>query len=381
MLRKHEARNGSPAEYFADLGRQIIGADRVMAEAVADLDTGVISDAVARNNTKFNFGTPHFPAGQGAVERLIQEVKKGLKVLLNHDTMTFGELETFLAEASYLINCRPMQVSPTVGADGFICPNDVLFGRSDKAPPMDTDLDHNLTNRVSFIRRVLGDFWGKWSCSYKLSLVKYHRWRLRSRNAQPGDVVLMLDRESKGRFTLAEIYTVKEDADKIVRKVTLRYKLPKKTENAEDGSSNPFKFAERNVRNLALVVTREERDTEEPLDLDDLRNEVVDEPASVPNDSASESDVLEAEPEHERAHDQQDNVEDGLSEQDADEFEADEPGGEVADVQLDDVEDGLVERDADELEEEEPAPPLPDPRLLAPSSTGRVRRRPDRMNL
>ena len=113
------------------------------------------------------------------------------------------------------------------------------------------------------------------------------------------------------------------------------------------------------------------RDAEEPLDLDDLRNEVVDEPASVTNDSASDSDVLEAEPEHKRAHDQQD----------ADELEADEPGGEVADVQLDDVEDGLVERDADELEEEEPAPPLPDPRLLAPSSTGRVRRRPDRMNL
>ena len=81
VLRKHEIRNGSPAEYFADLGRQIVGADRALAEAAEKLDQAVIERVVAAREVKFNFGTPHFPAGQGAVERLVQELKKNLKIL------------------------------------------------------------------------------------------------------------------------------------------------------------------------------------------------------------------------------------------------------------------------------------------------------------
>ena len=60
--------------------------------------------------------------------------------------------------------------------------------------------------------------------------MKYHRWRLRERNCEPGDVVLVLDREGpKGKFTLGQIDSVKEvDPDNVVRKVTVKYKLPQK---------------------------------------------------------------------------------------------------------------------------------------------------------
>ena len=38
VLRKHESRNGSPAEYMADLGIQIVGAERVLNDAVKNID-------------------------------------------------------------------------------------------------------------------------------------------------------------------------------------------------------------------------------------------------------------------------------------------------------------------------------------------------------
>ena len=85
VLRKHEARNGSPYQYAADLGRQIIGADRVMAEAVAEIQQDKLVQFAAGRNTKFVFGTPYYPEGQGAVERLIKEVKSNLKVILGQD--------------------------------------------------------------------------------------------------------------------------------------------------------------------------------------------------------------------------------------------------------------------------------------------------------
>ena len=154
---KHETRNGSPGQYYADLGRQIIGADRVLTEAVQDLDKEKIEQFAANRNTKFVFGSPHFSEGQGAVERLIAEVKKQLKVITKNKDMTFGELDCVLSQASYLVNSRPLQLSPTAGEDGYIFPNDILFGRSNQAPPMVEVADTSLTRRAAHKQRILDE--------------------------------------------------------------------------------------------------------------------------------------------------------------------------------------------------------------------------------
>ena len=124
---------------------------------------------------------------------------------------------------------------------------------------MDEIFDTKLTRRVSHIRRIVDEFCKKWSSSYYQSLVKYNKWRLRERNAEPGDVILVLDREGpKGKFSLGQISSLKIDSDGVVRKVTVKYKLIQNKDNP-DYSSMPYKYAERNVRGLALVVTAQER--------------------------------------------------------------------------------------------------------------------------
>ena len=357
VLSKHEARNGSPAEYFADLGRQIVGADRILTEAVEKLDQKMIERFAASNESKFNFGTPHFPEGQGAVERLVQEVKKGLKVLTNNDTLSFGELDTALAEASYLVNTRPLQPNPAMGEDGFICPNDIIMGRSDKAPPLGDIFDNKLTRRVSHMRRLVDEFWKKWSLSYYQSLVKYHKWRLRERNAEPGDVVLVLDREGpKGKFTLGQIDSVKTDPDNVVRKVTIKYKLAQKGDTP-DLVPMHYKYAERNVRGLALVVTAQERKEIESIDLDDLRfNKQVE---NVSNNSDDESN-----PEESSNDDQEDENDDQL--QDATEEIA-------ATYDATTVEDDLGLETTEILPDQS--------RMLPPTSKGRKRLKPKKLDL
>ena len=52
VLRKHEARNGSPAKYFADLGSQIVGADRALKEPVENLDKEMITRFAASRETE-----------------------------------------------------------------------------------------------------------------------------------------------------------------------------------------------------------------------------------------------------------------------------------------------------------------------------------------
>ena len=153
----------------------------------------------------------------------------------------------------------------------FICPNDIIMGRSDKAPPEGEIFDNRLTRRVSHIRRLTEEFWRKWSQSYYLTLVKYQRWKLKQRNAEPGDVVLILDKEGpKGKFSLGLISSVKTDPDDVVRKVTVKYKLGQSGLN-HNLVPSPFKYTERNVRNLALVVTAQEAKEVEEINLDEIR--------------------------------------------------------------------------------------------------------------
>ena len=291
VLIKHEARNGSPSQYFADLGSQIVGADRIMSEAMEELDVNQVIDFAANRNVKFNFGVPHYPEGQGAVERLVQEVKNSLKVITNKGPMTYGELDTALSEASYLVNSRPLQPNPALGEDGFICPNDIMMGRSDKSPPLIDVADCSLTRRISHIKRIVEEFWDKWSTSYYQSLVKYHKWVLKDRNSKVGDIVLILDREGpKGKFTLGQISSVKLDPDNITRKVTVKYKMPQKTQG-DDYKSTPFKYAPRSVRGLALVMTVEKRDQVESIDLENIRSQFKSNDASEDTNPASEDNV------------------------------------------------------------------------------------------
>ena len=181
VLRKHEARNGSPSQYAADMGRQIVGADRVISEAVADLDQNRLVQFAASRNTKFVFGTPYFPEGQGVCERLIKEVKANLRVISKHKCLSFAEMDCLLSETSYLTNTRPLQLNPTLGEDGYICPNDILFGRSDMCPPMVNLEETSLTRKAAYKQKVIDEFWNKWKNSYYQSLVKYQKkfssWR------------------------------------------------------------------------------------------------------------------------------------------------------------------------------------------------------------
>ena len=107
-------------------------------------------------------------------------------------------------------------------------------------------------------------------------------------------MILVLDREGpKGKFTLGRISSVKTDTDNIVRKVTIKYKLPQSGLN-HNLVPSAYKYAERNVRNLALVVTAQECEEIETINIDEVRAlnrpaenkeyTPIDEENDVPND-------------------------------------------------------------------------------------------------
>ena len=149
--------------YYADLGSQIRGSDKVYSDIssqVTDLDNSKMQNWAAGRYTVFNFGVPHYPQGQGAVERLVAEIKKELINIVGTRTFTFGQLDSVLAECSYLVNCRPLQLNPGPGGeDSYLCPNDFLMGRSDKSPAMGEFEATSLTKKIEFQRSTVLQFW------------------------------------------------------------------------------------------------------------------------------------------------------------------------------------------------------------------------------
>ena len=121
-------------------------------------------------------------------------------------------------QVARLVNSHPLQPNPTSGDDGYIiCPNDYLFGRSDREPPINVDM----------------------------SLIRFSRWKNAARNAEVKDMVLILATEfSKGKFAVCVIDSVKKDQDKKVRKVVVKYKVRAKKHTKRSTTSTLKEMSE-----------------------------------------------------------------------------------------------------------------------------------------
>ena len=64
--------------------------------------------------------------------------------------------------------------------------------------------------------------------------------------------------------------SLKTDEDGVVRTATIKYKITK-SDKKDELNPSPYKYAERNVRNLALIVTAQECKKVETINLDDIR--------------------------------------------------------------------------------------------------------------
>ena len=225
-----------------------------------------------------------------------------------------------------------------------------MFGRSDMSPP-DIDMpDGSLTRKAAQKQRIISEFWEKWSTSYHQTLVKYHRWILKHRNARPGDVVMMLDKEvSKGKFCIGIIDSVKVDDDNQIRKVIVKYKVrAKNTDPPTVLRPTTYKYTERNVRGLALLIKAEEIDNCENIDLDQLR--------------------LESRPGGEEDDESNESTPDGNDAEEGDDNNGSEEQEEGDENNSEDIHDDVQPQEEEENENNEDKE-----RMLPPSSTGRKR--------
>ena len=147
-----------------------------------------------------------------------------------------------------------------------------------------------------------------------------------------------------------------------MRKVTIKYKLPQSGLN-HDLVPSTYKYAERNVRNLALVVTAQECEEIETINIDEIRalNRPKETEECGPIDE--ENDIPDDDFQHEEA-----------------EYDAENPGNEdIFEDNNEETDEPITKYtksdDANSRKEKS------DLRELPRTSTGRIVKKPEKLNL
>ena len=152
--------------------------------------------------------------------------KKSVHHVLYNELVTFSEMQTILYESANIINERPIGTTPTIVHDGsYICPNDILLGRSsNKVPSGDFSYTTNSRRRLYFVQRIIDSFWKKWTNCYFSSLLERPKWHCEKRNIAVGDIVLIQDKNlNRNQWKLGMVIEANPGVDKKVRNVRVKY--------------------------------------------------------------------------------------------------------------------------------------------------------------
>ena len=105
-LRRFIARLGKPKEILSDDGTSFIAADRVLRQAIQDLNQSKIQTLLSNCRIVWKFNPPVSPWMSESWESLIKLSKRALKTVTNDKTYHDESLITILCEIECILNSR-----------------------------------------------------------------------------------------------------------------------------------------------------------------------------------------------------------------------------------------------------------------------------------
>ena len=161
-LRRFATFRGWPSKIHSDPGSQLKCASTELQQAIKNLDRKQMQQYCHQNGTQWSFHPADAPWYNGSTEALVKTVKRCLNAVIKttDHAFTFSEYLTIFYEVAELVNERPIGRKPSSPEElAYLCPNDLLLGRSTSAIPQGPFDDNASTSkRIHFIQSVVNSF-------------------------------------------------------------------------------------------------------------------------------------------------------------------------------------------------------------------------------
>ena len=144
---------------------------------------------------------------------------------VRHGNLTHEILTTFLAEASAIVNNRPIvPVSTDPDSPFVLTPNILLTQKTGDVSesPLNLNLRDLYSSQWKVVQSLADGFWLRWRQEYLQSVQPRTKWMNEQRNLKVDDIVLLKDADQHRNFwPMGRITRVFPSEDNLVRKIEL----------------------------------------------------------------------------------------------------------------------------------------------------------------
>ena len=216
-FRRFTSRRGYPQLIISDNAKCFIGSET--------------RNFILNHDIEWKFILAVSPWWGGFYERLVKSVKRPLRKILKRANITYDELLTILVEIEGVINCRPLCYLYSDTFDEVLTPSHLMTGRRliSVRQKLPTDISEEsrvtLTNRLKYLRSLIGHYEKRWKCEYLTELRESQRSnnKIPAKQVDIGDVVLISDDKiPRNQWRLGRVVELMKSKDGHIRGCKLR---------------------------------------------------------------------------------------------------------------------------------------------------------------
>ena len=226
VLRRFINRRGPPQVIYSDNGTNFVGAEREIREAIENWNQDQIRNELLQKGCQWKFQPPKASHASGVWERLIRSTRRALKAILGESLAEEEVVATALTEVESILNSRPLcAVSDDPNDSEALTPNHLLLQRPVQSLPPGQFVNEDLYSRKKWRQTqiIANHFWKRWLKEYVSALQERQKWHRVRRNAEVGDLVLLVDEPlSRGQWRLGRILKTFPGRDGLVRTVEVK---------------------------------------------------------------------------------------------------------------------------------------------------------------
>lgn len=156
----------------------------------------------------------------------VRSIKDAFKVLAHREKLDDEGLLTLLAEASMIVNSRPLTFVPLeFPGQEVLTPNSFLLmsssGNNSSLSRIPINQTVSLRTNWGIMQHLLNQFWQSWIKSYLPTIARRTKWFTDVRPLQEGDLVIIVDESVRNGWLRGRIIRTYPGVDGQIRKVDI----------------------------------------------------------------------------------------------------------------------------------------------------------------